>query len=172
MKGKTVSLRVPEPSDIDVIYGWENDPAVWHVSNTTTPYSRYDIEQFVLNTHHDIFAARQLRLMITDNRQPGEPVGAIDLFDFDPIQRRAGIGILVASHERGKGYATEALDLLCNYCFNTLNLHQLYCHISTDNKASIHIFTKAGFEITGTCKDWTWSGKQWNDACFMQLIAH
>jgi diamine N-acetyltransferase len=170
MKGKNISLRAPEPSDIDLIYSWENDPAIWRVSNTTSPYSRYDIEQFVLNTHHDIFAAKQLRLMITENSRPLEPLGTIDLFDFDPLHHRAGIGIMIANKERGKGYASESLSILCEYCFNTLNLHQLYCHISVDNKSSLHIFSKAGFEVTGTCKDWTLSEKRWKDAFFMQLI--
>jgi len=170
MKGKIISLRAPEPSDIDILYEWENDPAVWRVSNSNAPYSRYDIEQFVLTANHDIFAVRQLRLMITDNDKNQEPVGTIDLFDFDPLHRRAGIGILITGNERGKGYATDALALLCDYCFNTLNLHQLYCHITPDNKASLHLFKKAGFEINGTCKDWTWWDNQWNDAYFMQLI--
>lgn len=170
MKGKNISLRVPEPADIDFIYNCENDTTVWHVSNTTTPYSRYDIEQYVLNSHHDIYAAKQLRLMIILHDKTLEPIGAIDLFDFDPVHHRAGVGILLTMQERGKGYASEALALLCNYCFNTLNLHQLYCHISSDNEASIKLFTMAGFEITGTCKDWTLSGKNWHDACFMQLI--
>lgn len=172
MKGKNISLRVPEPTDIDFIYTWENDTTVWHVSNTTTPYSRYDIEQYVLNSHHDIYAAKQLRLMIILHDKPLEPIGAIDLFDFDPAHHRAGVGILLTSQERGKGYASEALALLCSYCFNTLNLHQLYCHISSENEVSIKLFTMAGFEITGTCKDWTLSGKNWHDACFMQLIQH
>jgi diamine N-acetyltransferase len=170
MKGLNISLRAPEPADIDFIYNWENDTTVWHVSNTTTPYSRYDIEQYVLNSQHDIYAAKQLRLMITLPDNQMEPIGAIDLFDFDPLNHRAGVGILIAGKERGKGYANEALALLCNYCFNTLNLHQLYCHISSDNEVSIQLFKKAGFEITGTCKDWTLSGNKWHDACFMQLI--
>ncbi len=170
MKGQHISLRTPEPADIDFIYNWENDTSVWHVSGTTTPYSRYDIEQYVLNTHHDIYAAKQLRLMITFHNSPGEPIGAIDLFEFDPLNLRAGVGILLTSHERGKGYAGEALSLLCNYCFNTLNLHQLFCHIAPENIVSIQLFKRAGFEITGTCKDWTFSGNTWHDACFLQLI--
>ncbi len=170
MKGQNINLRAPEPADIDFIYNWENDTTVWHVSNTTTPFSRHAIEQYVLNTHHDIYAAKQLRLMITLHDKPLEPIGAIDLFDFDPLHRRAGVGILLASPDRGKGYASEALSLLCSYCFETLSLHQLYCHISSDNQVSIRLFTRAGFEITGTCKDWTLSGNKWHDASFMQLI--
>lgn len=170
MKGKIVSLRAPEPSDVDLIYKWENEPDVWRVSNTAAPYSRYDIEQFILTANHDIFATRQLRLMIVSNNIGEVPVGTIDLFDFDPLHRRAGIGVLIENSERGKGYAAEALTLMCRYCFSTLNLHQIYCHISSDNLSSLKLFRKAGFEITGSCRDWTWWDNQWNDAYFMQLI--
>ncbi|NTW23911.1 MAG: GNAT family N-acetyltransferase [Lentimicrobium sp.] len=172
MKGTNISLRAPEPADIDLIYAWENDPTVWHVSNTAAPYSRYDIEQYILNSHHDIFAAKQLRLIITDNSKADKPVGAIDLFDFDPLHGRAGIGILIDNQERSKGYASEALTMLCRYSFNTLNLHQLYCHIAPDNKVSVQLFTKAGFTLSGTCRDWTRTGNKWKDALLLQLINH
>ncbi len=64
--------------------------------------------------------------------------------------KRAGIGILIKDEkDRNKGIGTEALQLLINYCFIHLNLHQLYCNISEDNKASIKLFKKQGF-----CEDW------------------
>lgn len=170
MIGTLISLRAPEPADIDALYAWENDVSVWHLSNTTAPYSKFAIEQYVLNTNQDIYAGRQLRLMIVPNDDPENPAGAIDLFDFDPLNRRAGVGILVIKDERGKGYAGEALNLLKDYCFNTLNLHQLYCHIAVDNEASIRLFSNAGFVVTGTRKEWTWSAKGWNDEIMLQLI--
>ena len=64
MIGPNLLLRAPEPSDIDIIFRWENDTTIWHLGNTLAPYSRFAIEQFVLNTDNDIFAAKQLRLMI------------------------------------------------------------------------------------------------------------
>jgi len=169
MKGLNISLRAPEPADIDLIYGWENDPEIWQVSNTLTPYSRYDIEQFVLHQRHDLFASKQLRLMIVTNADKFT-IGAIDLFDFEPLHRRAGVGILVTREQRQKGVASEALQLLTAYCFNTLNLHQLYCHITPDNQPSIDLFSKSGFERSGICKHWINHGGEWKDVIFMQLI--
>lgn len=170
MTGTLIRLRAPEPADIDALYAWENDMAVWQLSNTNAPYSRFAIEQYVLNTNQDIYAGKQLRLMIIPNDDTDHAAGAIDLFDFDPLNRRAGVGILVLKGERGKGYASEALGLLKDYCFNTLNMHQLYCHIAIDNEASIRLFTNAGFVISGTRKEWTWSATGWKDEIMMQLI--
>lgn len=170
MTGKLISLRAPEPEDIDALFAWENDMADWRMSHTISPYSRFAIEQYVLNAHHDIFADKQLRLMISPVKTPDKPAGAIDLFDFDPLHQRAAVGIIVQKKDRRRGFAAEALQLLIQYSFNTLNLHQLYCQISADNPPSIHLFTKAGFKQTAIRKEWTWTRNGWIDEITMQLI--
>jgi diamine N-acetyltransferase len=89
------------------------------------------------------------------NEEEIQTIGTIDLFDFDPMHKRAGIGILIAdSKERKKGYASDALDVLIKYSFQTLQLHQLYCNITEDNLDSIKLFQSKGFELIGTKKDW------------------
>ena len=81
-----ISLRALEPEDLDILYSWENDPSIWHLSGTLVPYSRYDLKQYIQNAGQDIFGQKQLRLII-QLRQEKQPVGAIDLFDFDPYHR-------------------------------------------------------------------------------------
>ena len=125
LKGHLISLRALEPSDLELLYQWENNPLVWHLSNTTAPFSKHILKEYIENAKHDIYVTKQLRLII--NTPKYGPIGCIDLFDFDPTNQRAGIGILIADDQhRGKGYASEALEILCNYCFSTLHLHQLY----------------------------------------------
>src|SRR3972149_1445845 len=137
LQGKNIKLRALEPSDIDVLYKWENDTKIWKVSNTTTPFSRLVLEQYLLSSHNDIYTNKQLRLVV-ELIQPAQPIGLIDFFDFDPQYLRAGIGILVGEEkEKQKGYASEALALLIDYCFSVLNLHQLYCNIGESNGSSI-----------------------------------
>jgi len=172
MIGPNLMFRAPEPADIDIIFRWENDTRIWHLSNTLTPYSRFAIEQFVLNADKDIFASKQMRLMI-DWHSSGNnttTVGSIDLFDFDPFHKRAGIGILIDESSRRRGFAFEALNLLINYCFKTLNLHQLYCNIEQNNLESINLFTKAGFTSCGVKKEWLLREGNWTDELMFQLI--
>ena len=172
MIGPNLLLRAPEPADIDIIFRWENDTSIWHLGNTLTPYSRFAIEQFVLNTDNDIFASKQLRLMIDCHSAGAKAttVGSIDLFDFDPYNKRAGIGILIDESSRRQGYAFEALNLLISYCFKTLNLHQLYCNIEKSNEESISLFKKAGFTACGFKKEWLLREGQWMDELMFQLI--
>lgn len=172
MIGRNLLLRAPEPGDIDIIYRWENDVNIWHLGNTLTPYSKFAIEQFVLNADHDIFSAKQLRLMIDWHTCPTGTltIGSIDLFDFDPFHKRAGVGILIDTSAREQGYGTEALQLLIDYCFNTLNLHQLYCNIEQSNTVSIKLFEKSGFQHCGIKKDWLLRDGKWTAELLFQLI--
>lgn len=166
LEGIKTKLRAIEPEDVDIIYQWENDLKIWHLSNTVTPFSRFAIEQYIFNSS-DIYSSKQLRLIIeVDN----ETAGCIDLFDFDPTNRRAGIGIFINENFRKKGYAKDALNTLVDYCFKILNLHQLYCSILSDNTESLNLFKSKGFEITGTRKQWIFHNNKWLDELFIQLI--
>jgi diamine N-acetyltransferase len=171
MTSKNLALRAVELSDADLIFQFENDPSVWQVSNTISPFSRYVIEQYILSSDQDIFTAKQLRLMI-DHKSGDElrTIGAIDLFDFEPMHRRAGVGILILNKERGQGFASEALELLMTYVFETLQLHQLYCHITPDNAASLALFQKHGFVICGTRREWLQVGGSWKDEHMLQCF--
>jgi len=173
LTGKLINLRAVEPADTDQLLSWENDTSIWRVSNTLVPYSRYDIEEYVLNSHRDLFASRQLRLMIdTLPRENNmETIGILDLFDFDPLNLRAGIGILIRKESRIKGYASEALELIIRYAFDLLLLHQLFCYIDATNIPSQRLFEKAGFIRTGTRRDWQNLGDRWIDEYFYQLIS-
>jgi diamine N-acetyltransferase len=171
LKGEYIYLRALEPEDIDLLYRWENDTENWLISNTQAPFSRFVLEQYIASAHQDIYSAKQLRLIICDVNNA--TVGSIDLFDFDPANLRAGIGILIADKEnRGKGFAKEALALLVNYCFEVLNLHQLYCNITAGNEQSIALFEKQGFELVGTKKQWIRTSEGFTDELLLQKINH
>ena len=168
LKGNNIRLRALEPSDADLIFKWENNPSNWRVSGTLLPFSKHLIEQYV-NAAQDIYSVKQLRFIIEDKAQ--KALGTIDLFDFDPVNLRAGVGILIADEqERGKGYAKEALQLLLDYAFNHLNLHSLFCNILDDNKVSINLFESCGFEITGNKKQWIKTPQGMKNELFLQLI--
>ncbi len=169
LQGKKLRLRALEPSDTEVLYRWENSSSAWLVSGTLTPFSKHVIAQYISSSHNDIYINRQLRLML---EPPGaDPVGCIDLFDFDPANRRAGVGILIGDvSQRRKGYASEALSLLRDYCFGVLHLHQLYAHIAAGNKESMGLFIKCGFEESGVLKQWSYQRERWIDEHIMQCI--
>lgn len=170
LKGTHTFLRALEPEDIDFLYGLENNPEFWEVSNTLVPFSRFILSKYLENAHRDIFEAKQLRLAIC-TVSDSSVVGLIDLYDFDPQHGRAGVGIVIAQKEsRGRGYASEALGLLKTYAFGQLQLHQLYAGIIQENEASRRLFEKAGFEQTGLKIDWVKRGHGFVNEFIYQCI--
>ena len=170
LKGQNIYLRALEPDDLEFVYSIENDESIWEVSNTQTPYSRFLIRQYLENAHQDIYEAKQLRLAICKN-QDFSAIGLIDLFDFDPKNNRAGIGILIKdSNNRNSGIGSESLDLLIQYAFAKLNLHQLYANIDIENEVSLALFTNFGFQNIGTKKQWNLVNGQYKDEALFQLI--
>ena len=164
-----VTLRPVEPDDIDLIYRWENNMEIWNVSNTRTPFSRYILAEYLKESAKDIYETKQLRLIIETN--DGSPVGAVDLFDFDPYHMRAGIGILIHNNEnRNQGFAGDALYAIFDYALNVLGLKQLYANIAVSNQISIHLFQKAGFVVTGTKINWLKTAKGWEDEFLLQKM--
>ena len=154
MKYKEIRLRALEPEDLELLYEWENNNDYWVISNTVTHFSKYTLKRYIENSHKNIYETGQLRLMI-DHISDKQTIGTIDIFDFDPYHKRAGMGILIANKNyRKKGFALMALTCLSNYCFKTLLLHQLYCNILENNCESMDLFTKLGFKEMGKKKDW------------------
>lgn len=170
LQGENIYLRALEPNDLEFIYAVENDLSVWDVSNTQTPYSRFLIKQYLENAHQDIYEAKQLRLAIS-KEEDFPAIGLIDLFDFDPKNNRAGVGIVLQDfNSRNQNIGSEALGLVINYAFYHLNLHQLFANIGVENTASIALFTKFDFQKVGIKKDWNLVNGNYQDEAIFQLI--
>lgn len=162
-------LRALEPSDVELLYLWENDPAVWSAGCTLAPFSRQQLADYVIGYDGDIYSARQLRLMIVSDTT-GETVGTVDLYDFDPANSRCGVGILIAPPYRRQGYALKALGEIADYCRARLSLHQLWCVAGADNHSSRQLFARAGYTASGCLRSWLRSDGRYTDAYILQLM--
>ncbi|MBQ5914327.1 MAG: GNAT family N-acetyltransferase [Alistipes sp.] len=160
-------LRALEPEDIELMYGWENDMQIWRVSGTVAPFSRHVLSRLIEEQQFDIYATRQMRLVIEHD---GQAVGAVDLFEFDPHNRRAGVGIIVDSQHRAQGLGHDALKALEQYARQTLHLHQLWCSVTVDNEASLKLFRKAGYVECGLRREWILTSDGALDEILMQKI--
>ncbi|MCI1189625.1 GNAT family N-acetyltransferase [Hymenobacter sp. DH14] len=164
-------LRALEPDDLEFLYALENDPDIWGVSDTLAPVSRHALREYLEHATADFYVVRQLRLVITT--EIGSPaVGVIDLFDYDPLHQRAGVGITILAAERRHGYARQALALLQHHARNVLRLHQIYATVGADNSASLKLFRAAGFRRVGTRYGWLRTAQGWADAVEWQCLLH
>lgn len=169
LQGQITKLRALEPEDLNFLYQIENNESFWEISHTQTPFSKYLLKLYLENAHLDIYQAKQLRLIIEEKKTQNR-IGMIDLFDFNPQHKRAGVGVLIHPEFQKKGFASEALKIVINYSFTHLNLHQLYANISSDNANSIKLFTKNHFKEVGVKKDWLLVNDNYKDELLFQLI--
>lgn len=164
-----IALRPLEPTDLDILYRWENDSELWTVSDTPAPYSRKALWDYLETNNGDIYSQRQLRLMIT-LADGGTPVGTIDFLNFDPFNNRAELGLLVAKEYRGKGLGRQALELLTVYARDHIGLRQLYVYIGLDNERCLELFESYGYRRVGVLHSWVKRGRDYRDVALLQMI--
>ena len=164
-----MQLRALEPDDLEFLYALENDSNIWGVSDTLAPVSRHALRDYLDHARADFYAVRQLRLVVTT--EIGSPaVGVVDLFDYDPLHQRAGVGITILARERRHGYARQALELLKSHARAVLRLHQIYATVGADNAVSMKLFRGAGFRRVGTRHGWLRTTQGWQDAVEWQCL--
>lgn len=159
-------LRAIEPEDLDLLYQIENDQSLWQVGTTNVPYSRYTLHDYIATSSDDIYADRQVRLIVENDE--GETVGMVDLVQFSPQHLRAEVGIVILKPHRRRGYAREALQELCNYALRIVHLHQLYAIVDNRNHAAVDLFRNNGFSVENTLHEWLFDGLEYHDAVIMQ----
>lgn len=163
-----VRFRAMEPEDLDVLYKIENDTNLWGVGVTNVPYSRYMLHDYIANASGDIYADRQVRMMIDDER--GRSVGIVDITDFEPRHQRAELGIVIQCSERRRGLAAAAVERLKDYARDILHLHQLYAYVDSENEAALALFRKCGFSSGAELEDWLFDGEKYRNAVLMQYF--
>ncbi len=167
LESENIKLRALEPEDLEFLFQTENNSAFWEVSSTQTPFSKYILTQYIANSHQDIYQAKQLRLIV---EHQNKPIGMVDLFDFNPQHKRAGIGILILKEFQSNGFASESLILFIKYAFEFLQLHQIFANITSDNQHSISLFNGLNFKQIGVKKDWIYTNNRFKDEILFQLI--
>lgn len=168
---ENIHLRALEPEDFLFLKHIENDDSLWHLSNTQVPFSNDILKNYILNGKRDIFEVKQLRLVICRNLD-NKPVGFVDLYDFSPRHKRAGIGIIIDKPYQNNGYAKEAIKSVMNYGFTHLDLHQFFAYIELTNIESLNLFQSCGFVKTGEQKDWNYHHGQFHTLAIYQNIKH
>lgn len=148
-----VTLRAPEPEDLDFLYLLENDPDVIAGGNTPAPVSRQQLWTYIQNYSADIFAMGELRLVVVDN-STGQAVGTVDISSFSPHDRNGYVGIAIAAPYRGRGLGAAALKLLCRYAAVNIGMHTLVAAVAEDNHVSRSLFASCGFRTCGRLRSW------------------
>ena len=107
-----IGLRALEPTDLDVLYQWENDTTLWTVTDTVAPYSRQVLWQYLENYTADIYKSHELRLMAV-MEDTGEPVGIVDLMNYSSLNNRAEMA-------KGRWRCCSTMPAITSGCDNSM----------------------------------------------------
>ena len=163
-----ISLRALEPSDIDLLLRIENDDRYWKYANRTEPYSRDLLQKYIEQQKQDIFQVKQKRFAISIENT--DTLGFIDIFDFEPMHRRAGVGIFILDKYRGIGIGRKSVTLLGEYAKTHLNLNCIYANIAKENTKSINLFESCGYKKIGLKKEWNYYENSFHGEYLYQKI--
>ena len=147
LEGKTVNLRVMEKEDLTLLLEWMNNPKFMGEFLPLTQWSRTELEKA---GQVDPFEMKWFFI----EKKDGSKIGYI--FHFNMLHITMGklleIAYAMLPSERGKGYCTEATQLMVDYLFLSMDVSRVQAIISIGNKASERVLEKAGFTREGTIR--------------------
>ncbi len=164
--GQTVYLSPVNPADCEQYTAWVNDPAVsTHLGQHASLYSlsseRSTLESMAANGYN--FAIVRL--------SDDQLLGNISFCDLHQRNQRAECGLFIGEAEnRGKGYGTEALRLLLDYGFNTLNLRNVMLRCYATNEQGIACYRKVGFKEIGRRRQALYVNGVFIDDVYMDIL--
>lgn len=161
-----VLLRALEPSDIEQILTWENNPDHWKFGPRYAPFSRDMMRQYLEAAKRDFWEVGQMRWMIEDAK--ATPLGLIDIYDAQPIHQHASVGLLVDPEMRGRGIGTAALKALEQWAVQHALIRSLRAEMLSVNHAARSTFAAAGYREVGSLKGWYHLADGWHDVVIMQ----
>ncbi len=163
-----IILSAPELEDLDFLYDLENNRALWKYSQTRVPISKTTLKAYLENISKEpSLCADQMRFILKND---GIPVGCIDLYEIDHLNKRAGVGICVDEKYRNKGYAKQALKQLVVYSKEHLLLNQIYAETAVDNQSSSNLFEACNFKRVAELKQWRQNQYGFQDVFIYQYL--
>ena len=170
LQGEKVQLRRLEPTDIDFIMQWVNDPEVtkW-LSSFVWPVSRKSEEEWLDRAAKADNPSDQILAVETKD---GTYIGQVGLHKIDYISGIAELGIVIGRKDYwGQGYGSDALRTLIRFAFSQLRLRKLLLTYYGDNKRAEKCYLRLGFKEVGRLKDHMLRGGKFQDIVYMELFA-
>lgn len=148
LKGQKIILRSLQHTDLSFLYNIENNQENWQFGSEKRLYTHEELASYIKNAKTDIVIAKQYRFIIDFMTIP---VGIIDLFNYN--LNSVEVGLIINEDYRNKGYAREALNLVVDYVFATLNIKKVCASVAINNLASIKLFYSCNFQLQKVNKD-------------------
>jgi len=165
MPGKHVYLSPMNEEDVETYTKWMNNREITdNLGSSTMVFSEEAERNWVEeNSGEYLFAIVE--------RGSDRLIGNCGIHAVSHTFQRAELGIFIGEEaDRGKGYGKEVLSLLLEYCFDTLNLHNVMLKVFSFNERAIHTYKRVGFKEIGRRREAYFAkGKFWDDI-YMDIL--
>lgn len=172
IEGNIVKLRSIELSDVDeLLKGW-NSLELRNLVGAAAlgPMSQGEEEEWVKSTWKD--KREKTRFTFAVERIQGKKLlGTLGLFNCNWVDRSASLGIdIYSSEDRGKGYGSEAVRLLLDFAFKTLNLNRVELEVFDFNERALRCYRKVGFREVGRKRQARLIDGKYRDVIVMDVL--
>ncbi|GAA3806181.1 GNAT family N-acetyltransferase [Cellulomonas soli] len=166
LQGEMIVLRPIRADDADEVWEAVSDPEGRRLTGTTHDFSRAEIDAWCAS-----ISAREGRIdLAVTIHGSDEYLGEIVLNDIDEDVRSANLRLAMRPAYRGRGYGTEAIQLVLGLAFDGLGLHRVGLDVLSVNTRALSMYENLGFRVEGRLRDAYRDGERWCDAIQMGLL--
>ena len=167
LQGERVLLRPFEREDLVYVRKWLNDPEIRHLTGEVLPMSQAAAEAWYERAKSD---PERVWFAIVE-KDSGQVIGETGLLRMFHAWRTTDLTIIIGEKSAwGKGYGTEALRLLMDYAFGSLNFHRIAIGVVSTNERALRFYEKAGFRREGVQRDGYYYNHKYQDFIMMSIL--
>jgi len=167
--GKLIRLREYRKEDIPLAQQFLNDSETRSLMNPRSayPYTLADEEKWfeALSANKDTYS------FAIETLEGGKYIGGCGINGVGWKMRVAEIGIFIGDKNYwGKGYGTDAMEVLVRVCFEQMNMNKISLHVFSYNERARLCYEKCGFSVEGVLRQEIYANGQYHDDIAMGLL--
>lgn len=166
-KSDRIYLRTLEESDARNFLNTTKDQEIRYMTGTKVSFTLEQIQQHIRHSNEDT-SRYDFAICLNENDQM---IGELSISDIDEDNRKAGFRISMNSIPlTGKGFGTEATQLVLKFVFEELKLNRLQLEVFSHNKRGIRAYEKSGFKKEGILRESLYYNGNFSDEIIMSII--
>ena len=176
INGERIRFRAIDKEDLSSFNQWTNDPEVQQGTGIYLPFSMADEEDWFATMRKKPVDEHNLAIEVSETTSEGgeaswKLIGSCGFFNLDHRNGSSEFGIMIGEKSYwNKGYGTEAVRLLCQHGFNTLNLNRIYLRVFENNPGAVRAYEKAGFTHEGRQRQAEFRQGRYIDVLVMSML--
>ena len=165
MSGKRIYLSPMNEEDAEIYTIWMNDREITDNLGSSTMVFSEEAERGWVEEN-----SGEYQFAIIES-ESNEIIGNCGIQAVTHTFQRAELGLFIGDEEnRNKGYGKEVLSLLLEYCFDTLNLHNVMLKVFSFNERAVHTYSRVGFKEIGRRREAYYAKGRFWDEIYMDIL--